>query len=56
MGALATLQVLARQLTIISLQRKPGTLKRHLDVSGSVPGFEDFHLEPGAGDADETSG
>jgi hypothetical protein len=55
MDALATLPVIARQLTIISLQRKPGSLKRHRDVSGLVPGFEDSQLEPKTGDADDTA-
>jgi hypothetical protein len=43
-----------RQLKIIPLLRKPGLLQRHRDVSGSVPGFADSHLELGTGDADET--
>jgi hypothetical protein len=55
MAALLTLQALARQLEIVPFLRKPGFLQRHRDVSGSVPRFEDSHLEPGTGDAHETS-
>jgi hypothetical protein len=56
MAVLPTLQALARQLTIITLLRKPGSLQRHRDVSGSVLDFDELHLEPGTGDADETAG
>jgi hypothetical protein len=55
MAVLPTLQALASQLTIILLLRKPGSLQRHRDVSGSVLKFEDSHLEPGTGDAHATS-
>jgi hypothetical protein len=55
MAVLHTPQALGRQLKIVPLLREPGSLQRHRDVSGSLPDFEDSHLEPGTGDADETA-
>ena len=46
MAVLLTLQALARQLKIVPLLHKPGSLQRHRDVSRSVPSLKESHLEP----------
>jgi hypothetical protein len=51
----APLQAIARQQKIAPFLRKPGLLQLLGDVSGSVPSFEDSHLEPETRDAHETS-
>jgi hypothetical protein len=55
MTAPLTLQAIARQQKIAPFLRKPGLLQLLGDVSGSVPSFEDSHLEPETRDAHETS-